>query len=116
MLMLIHTKSMTLVFGYPPILSHFDWTMERACEVGNSHTLSDGLRYRLMILKFCHRVSTVMSSNNANSLGLPSENEHFLIMNLLEREFSELEGQLAKKLSSKSPIVSQTHDADSSSY
>ena len=38
----------------------FDWTIDRACEIGNMYTLPDELRFKLVIQRYCHRVTKTM--------------------------------------------------------
>ena len=40
--------------------SPFDWTIDRACEIGNMYTLPDELRFKLVIQRYCHRVTKTM--------------------------------------------------------
>lgn len=90
---------MTVAVGYPPTGSCFDWSVDRACETGNAHTLTDDLRYHLIIQKFCYRVSKVMSANVSDPLGLPPDSQHPLMMKVLEHDLNALEGQIFGKLS-----------------
>lgn len=39
----------TVYLGYPPTSSCFDWSIERACEAGNPHSVPDELRYHVRI-------------------------------------------------------------------
>jgi len=86
----------------------FDWGIDRACEVGNSYTLPDDMRYHLILLRFCDRVTKLMSGNMSSPLGLPADSERVLLMNLLEEDLDALEATLIGKLSrqSFSPIHS----------
>lgn len=38
----------------------FDWTIDRACEIGNIYTLPDELRFKLIIQRYCNRVTKAM--------------------------------------------------------
>ena len=77
----------------------FEWSIERACEVGNSYTLPDSMRYHLKLLRFCDRVTKIMSGNNASPLGMPPDSERVLLMNILEEDLDILEAQFDGKLS-----------------
>jgi hypothetical protein len=94
-------KSMAVAVGYPPTGSCFDWSIDRFCELGNTHTLTDDLRYHLIIQRFCYRVSRVMSANVCDPLGLPPDSQHPLMMKVLEHDLNTLEGQIFGKLSRK---------------
>lgn len=94
---------MAVAVGYPPIGSCFDWSVDRACETGNAHTLTDDLRYHLIIQRFCYRVSKIMSANVSDPLGLPPDNQHPLLMKVLEHDLNSLEGEIFGKLSCKIP-------------
>jgi len=45
--------------GHLPI-APFDWTIDRACEIGNIYTLPDELRFKLIIQRHCNRVTRAM--------------------------------------------------------
>lgn len=91
---------MTLNFGYPPMLWH-EWAMDRACEAGSIYSLPDDLRRLLMVQRFSYRVAKAMSNNSSDSLGLPSENENSLIMDILTRDLDNIEGHFGEGASSK---------------
>jgi hypothetical protein len=91
--------------GYPPIGCCFDWSIERACEAGNVYSVSDDLRYHLIIQKFCFRTTKAMSDNISDPLGLPTDEQWSIVMKMLEHELVVLEGQLNGRLS----IVDQIH-------
>jgi len=93
--------SIAVAVGYPPTGSCFDWSVDRACEIGSVHTLTDDLRYHLIIQKFCYRVSKVMSGNVADPLGLPPDSQHPLMMRVLEHDLNALEAEIFGKLSCK---------------
>jgi hypothetical protein len=84
--------------GYPPTGACFDWSIERACESGNEYSTPDDLRYHLIIQRFCHRATKIMSSNISDPLGLPAYDQHDLMMSLLEHDCATMEGQLSDKL------------------
>ncbi len=82
----------------------FDWSIDRACEVGNPYTLPEDMRYHLIFLRFCNKVTKIMSGNNSSSLGIPADSERVLLMNLLEEELNTLEAESNEKLSRKLPL------------
>jgi hypothetical protein len=85
--------------GAPPLLGCFDWSIDRACEIGNPYTLPDDMRYHLILLRFCDRVSKIMSGNNSSPLGMPADGERMLLMNVLEEDLNTLEAQFSGRIS-----------------
>ena len=61
----------------------FGWTIDRACEVGNMYTLPDTLRFKLVIQRYCHRLTTAMRSISYDPISvqppLPGELQSFII-------------------------------------
>jgi hypothetical protein len=55
-----------------------------------------------MIQRFHHRTTVVMSQNVSDPLGLPPDDQHSLVLKLLEHDLSALEGQIWGNLSRKS--------------
>ena len=88
--------------GAPPLLGCFDWSIDRACEIGNHYTLPDDMRYHLILVKFCDRVTKIMSGNLSSPLGMPADGERVLLMNVLEDDLDTLEAQFSGKLSRES--------------
>lgn len=84
--------------GYPSAMSCFDWSIDRACETGNPYSLPDDLRFHLIVQRFCHRITKAMSGNVSHQLGLPSENERYILINLLETEIDSAEGQFQQRM------------------
>jgi hypothetical protein len=97
--------SMSAHQGTPPLMGCFEWSIDRACEVGNSYTLPDSMRYHLILLRFCDRVTKIMSDNNASPLGMPPDSERVLLMNVLEEDLNTLEAQFDGKLSRESLLL-----------
>lgn len=81
------------------MVSLFDWTVDRACEVGTSYTLSDDIRYHLIMERICHRVARSMSGNASDPAGLPSDGERYILLSLFEADIDTAEGQLGKRVS-----------------
>lgn len=90
---------MSAVQGAPPLLGCFDWSIDRACELGNANTLPDDMRYHLILMRFCDRVTKMMSGDNSSPLGMPADCERGLLMNVLEEELNTLEAHFRGKLS-----------------
>jgi len=82
--------------------SCFDWSIDRACEPGNPYSLPDGMRHHLIIQRFSHRINSIMSGNASDPLGLPSDSERYMMMNLLNKELDMMEAKFQHQLSSKS--------------
>ncbi|KAE9369652.1 hypothetical protein N431DRAFT_427821 [Stipitochalara longipes BDJ] len=85
--------------GAPPQMAGIDWSIDRACEVGNQYTLPDDMRYHLILSRFCDRVTRIMSGNNASPLGMPADGDRVLLMNVLEQDLNTIEAQFDGKLS-----------------
>jgi hypothetical protein len=100
--------SMSSMIGYPPT-GCFDWSIDRACDLGSPHTISDDLRYHLIIQKFHHRATVIMSQNVSDPLGLPPDDQHSLLMKILEDDLGVLEGQIWRNLSRESHTALLTH-------
>jgi len=83
-------------------MASVDWSIDRACEIGNQYTLPDDMRYHLILSRFCDRVTRIMSGNTANPLGMPEDGERVLLMNVLEEDLNTLEAQFNGKLSRES--------------
>jgi hypothetical protein len=55
-----------------------------------------------MIQRFHHRTTVVMSQNVSDPLGLPPDDQHSIVLKLLEHDLNALEGQIWGNLSRKS--------------
>jgi hypothetical protein len=99
--LILITKSMSAHQGAPPQMACIDWSIDRACEIGNQYSLPDDMRYHLMMSRFCDRVTKIMSGNNASQLGMPADGDRVLLMNVLEEDLNTMEAQFAGKLSRK---------------
>lgn len=101
---------MSANFGQPPMVSCFNWAINQVCEDGQNETLHD-IRNQLIIQRFCHRATITMTSHTADPIGLPSDNEFGVIMNMLEDDLntltSQFNGILSSKLCLPSKIASQ---------
>lgn len=90
----IIAQYMTVHFGHPPMVSCFDWATDRACEVGNAYTLPDDLRHHLILQRFAHKATQLISNNRADPLGFPSESEFAVVMEMLEADLGVIEAQM----------------------
>lgn len=95
---------MTANVGNPPNTSCFNWAIDRSCEVGNAHSLSNNLRHHLMIQRLSHRLTVAMTSNAADPLGLPSADQQGTIMRVFEHELQVLEAEIGEDLIREKPI------------
>jgi hypothetical protein len=101
---MLMATSMSAAQGAPPLMGCFDWSTDRACEIGNPNTLPDDMRYHLIFLRFCDRVTKIMSGDNSSPLGMPADGERVLLMNVLEEDLNTLEAQFRGKLSRECQI------------
>lgn len=90
----------------------FDWTIDRACETGNTYTLPDELRFKVIIQRYCHRVMKVLCSNVVDPSGIqsPIDRSSFMIswgndLFTLENELNTIEFQHRQQLSGRLSIA-----------
>jgi hypothetical protein len=72
-------------------LTNFGWATDRACEVGNEHTVPEPLRQHLIIQRFSNKVGQYFGGTRSDPLGLPSEGELHVLMNVFEQELDTIE-------------------------
>ena len=53
-------------------------------------------------------MAKIMAANVADPLGLPADNQHFLLVKVLEHELNSLKGQIWERLSGRSEGASFT--------
>jgi hypothetical protein len=101
------------------MVSCFNWAADRSCDDVGQHPGLFEIRNHLIIQRFCYRATLAMTSNAADPIGLPRENEFGVIMNMLEDELNTLSSKLNGTLSSKTanswPFF-QTDNPDIESY
>jgi hypothetical protein len=85
--------------GQPSMFSG-DWAIDQACEIGNRYTLPENLRSQLLIYKFFARVNKVMTESDRSPTGYPPEAECYGLMAMLEADFSTLERQINRNITS----------------
>ena len=90
-------SSMTASAGQPSTFSG-DWAIDQACETGNRYTLPENIRCQLLIYKFIARVNKVMTESDQSPTGYPPEAESYVLMSMLETDFSTLERQIGHKI------------------
>jgi hypothetical protein len=91
------TTSINVAIGLSPVIG-LDWTIDQACQLGNSYTLEDNLRYSLLIQQLSSRISHLMSGNQGSSTGLPLESESSIVLTILEGDLADLENHLNGRL------------------
>jgi hypothetical protein len=77
-----------------------DWAIDQACEIGNRYTLPESLRCQLLIYRFLARVNKVMTESDRSPTGYPPEAESYVLMTMLETDFSTLERQISHEIPS----------------
>jgi len=84
----------------------FDWTVDQACQLGNIYTLSEDLRFKLLVHRYCNRITQLMCgiSNESMDFQSPSDRVTFLTswendMAMLETELDTIEQQHQQGLS-----------------
>jgi transcriptional regulatory protein LEU3 len=103
--------SVTTCAGQPSLFSS-DWAIDHACEVGNSYTVPDNLRYHLLIYRYMVRVNKAMAKRTRSPVGQPTERESDGLMKLLECDFEDLERQIGDKAGSKHPCPLNVNPAE----
>lgn len=93
--------SVIAVVGQLPNAPISDWIVDRACEIGNEYTLPDSLRFKLMIHKFCDRVTRTMYSNSHDPLGLQPPGDLAALMSAWETGLGSLELEFCQQWSSE---------------
>jgi hypothetical protein len=94
----------------------FDWTIDRACKIGNIYTLPGELRFKLITQRYCNQVTKVMRnisydpvavqlSNPRSSFADSWEND----ITMLENELDSLESKNGQLFSSKFIISEGWH-------
>lgn len=97
----LNVSSVTANLGIPPVLNCFDWALDRACEVGNRHSLPVELRHHLILQRFSHRVTKIFSGNRADPVGYPAEAEWALLTQMLEEDLSSIEAEILPRINSR---------------
>lgn len=109
---LLTKYSSSAVSGQLPT-APFDWTIDRACELGNIYTLPDALRFKLIVQRYCHRVSKAMCSISYDCMSPqtppPGEPSSFMMswqndMAAFESELDILEQENGPQFSGKLPL------------
>jgi hypothetical protein len=99
-----NTVAQTIGTGYgQPASSLYDWTLAIRPGVEGPYSLGPELEARLLIERFCDKVSKEMYSNASDPRGVAGDEHRAMLMRVYRREFNELQASiLAQNLS---PIV-----------
>lgn len=99
-----NTVAQTIGTGYgQPASSLYDWTLAVRPGVEGPYALGPELEARLLIERFCDKVSKEMYSNASDPRGVAGDEHRAMLMRVYRREFNELQASiLAQNLS---PIV-----------
>lgn len=74
----------------------FDWTIDRACEIGNIYTLPDDIRFKLIIQRYCNRVTKIMWNIVYDVSTAQLSNRPLSFVESWERDMTTLEIELNK--------------------
>ena len=72
----------------------FDWTIDRACEIGNAFTLPEGLRFKLIIHRYCDRITRVMSGNSNHLHSFETRSQQSLSIMAWDTDLTMLEDEI----------------------
>ena len=90
--MLIVISRVATGYGQPPS-TVYDWTLAPTTSNETSFKLPEEAEARLVIEKFCNKVTRALYTNNTDPVGLPSDVERSALTNFLVQELEELEGK-----------------------
>ncbi|RFU23767.1 hypothetical protein B7463_g12570, partial [Scytalidium lignicola] len=88
-----------IVAEHVPRLGYFNSVIQQACSPENPLFLPDDLHRQLVVQSISDRVTNVMSSCAADSVGLPFEADRLNFMMAMEAELDMLEGDAANDIS-----------------
>ncbi|PLB34319.1 putative C6 transcription factor (Leu3) [Aspergillus candidus] len=80
-------------YGQPPS-TLYDWTLSSSESADMNFKLSEDIRPKLEIEKFCDKVTKSLYTNRRDPVGLCSDQERSTLISFLSRDFDELENQL----------------------
>ncbi|KAG7006876.1 hypothetical protein G7Y79_00012g032120 [Physcia stellaris] len=80
-------------YGQPPA-THYDWTLAPHGLKEGSFKLPEEAEARLLIERFCNKVTQILYSNDSDPVGLPSDIERSNLMRFLATDLQELEATL----------------------
>lgn len=83
-------------YGQPPI-SYYDWTLGPHSSNESSFQLPEESEARLLIERFCDKVTQTLYSKYADPVGLPNDTERSTLMKLLMSNLQELEARLTTR-------------------
>lgn len=72
----------------------YDWTLSSSESADVNFKLSEDIRPKLEIEKFCDKVTKSLYTNRRDPVGLCSDQERSTLISFLTRDFDELENQL----------------------
>ena len=85
-------------YGQPPS-TLYDWTLGPSGPKEPRFRLSTDLEARLLIEKFCNKVTKALYSNNSDSVGLIDDAERPALTTFLARDYEELKETLKPTIS-----------------
>lgn len=80
-------------YGQPPA-THYDWTLAPHGLKEGSFKLPEEAEARLLIERFCNKVTQILYSNDSDPVGLPSDTERSNMMRFLANDLQELQATL----------------------
>ncbi|KAK2797559.1 hypothetical protein FQN50_009154 [Emmonsiellopsis sp. PD_5] len=84
--------------GYgQPSQTLFDWTLSATESIDQHFNLPTEVKSRMDIEKFCDKVSKSLYSNRRDPVGLSSDDERYIMITILTKDFEDLESQLRQE-------------------
>jgi hypothetical protein len=90
--------SVTASIGQSSII-HADRVIDAACEPNSKYTIPQNLRHHLLISKYITRINSVMAEIKRSETRYPLDRDICVLMNVLERDFVDLETHIGQSLS-----------------
>ena len=90
-------------YGQPPS-TVYDWTFNPSGLNEPSFKLPSDIERRLLIERFCNKVTKALYSNRLDPVGLIDDAQRSVLTSFLAREFEDLEERLATEMSCMSVI------------
>ena len=93
--LLIFTASVATGYGQPPA-THYDWTLSPHGSNVANFQLPEEAEARLVIERYCNKVTQALYTNECDPVGLPSDMERSNLTRFLASDLQELEARLRK--------------------
>ena len=96
--MLIKSNRVATGYGQPPS-TVYDWTLQPSGLNEPSFRLPPDLERRLLIERFCNKVTKALYSNRLDPVGLIDDTQRSVLTTFLARDFEDIEEKLGTEIS-----------------